>query len=109
MGVFPSTGYDSDGIPTKKESALESKGYMLGQNDWKNVEITGYVKFNSGSEDNFAWYARGGRHTGDGPMTGCEGVAYKGDLYYSGKVSNSKGTMACELRLLSCKKGHGIN
>ena len=46
---------------------------MLGQNDWKNVEITGYVKFNSGSEDNFAWYARGGRHTGDGPMTGVRG------------------------------------
>ena len=89
MGVFPSTGYDSDAIPTKKGSELKGKGYMLGQNDWKNVEITGYVKFNSGSEDNFAWYARGGRHTGDGP-DGCEGVAYKGDLYFSGKTQIAK-------------------
>ena len=93
----------------RKDSALESKGYMLGQNDWKNVEITGYVKFNSGSEDNFAWYARGGRHTGDGPMTGCEGVAYKGDLYYSGKAQIAKEQWHVSLRLLSCKKSHGIN
>ena len=28
MGVFPSTGYDSDAIPTKKGSELKSKGYM---------------------------------------------------------------------------------
>src|SRR5262245_33461906 len=56
----------------------------------KNVEMTVYVKFNAGSEDNFAWYARGGRHTGSGPMEGCEGVAYKGDLYYSGKTQIAK-------------------
>ena len=63
---------------------------MQGANDWKNVEMTGYVKFNSGSEDNFAWYARGGRHTGSGPMEGCEEVAYKGDLYFSGKTQIAK-------------------
>ena len=90
MGVFPSTGYDSHAISSMKESDLETKGYMQASNDWKNVEMTGYVKFNSGSEDNFAWYARGGRHTGSGPMEGCEGVAYKGDLYYSGKARIAK-------------------
>ncbi|HKI06939.1 MAG TPA: hypothetical protein VKA09_00950 [Nitrososphaeraceae archaeon] len=37
--------------------------------------MTGYVKVNSGqSGENFAWYARGGRHTGDGNPEGCEGV-----------------------------------
>ena len=67
---------------------------MLGQNDWKNVKITGYVKFNSGSEDNFAWYPRGGRRYWRWTRARCEGVAYKGDLYFSGKASNSKGTIA---------------
>ena len=90
MGVFPSTGYNPGTITTTKELELEKKGYMQGPNDWKNVEMTGYVKFNSGSEDNFAWYARGGRHTGSGPMEGCEGVAYKGDLYFSGKTQIAK-------------------
>ena len=90
MGVFPSTGYNPGTITTTRELELEKKGYMQGPNDWKNVEMTGYVKFNSGSEDNFAWYARGGRHTGSGPMEGCEGVAYKGDLYFSGKTQIAK-------------------
>ena len=63
MGVFlpPDTILT---ITTTRELELEKKGYMQGPNDWKNVEMTGYVKFNSGSEDKFAWYARGGRHTG---------------------------------------------
>ena len=43
---------------------LEKKGYMESPNDWRNVEITGYVKFNKGvNYDNFAWYAKGGIHT----------------------------------------------
>ena len=90
MGVFPSTGYTPQAITTTKELDLEKKGYMQGLNDWKNIEMTGYVKFNEGKEDNFAWYARGGRHTGSGPMEGCEGVAYKGDLFFSGKTQIAK-------------------
>ena len=90
MGVFPSTGYTPQAITTTNELDLEKKGYMQGLNDWKNIEMTGYVKFNEGKEDNFAWYARGGRHTGSGPMEGCEGVAYKGDLFFSGKTQIAK-------------------
>ena len=43
------------------------RGYA-GLNDWKNVEMTGYVKINSRMipDDNYAWYNRGGRHTGCG-------------------------------------------
>jgi len=58
---------------------------MQSPNDWKNVEMTGQVKFNSGSSDEeWTWYARGGRHTSDGWPDGCEGVAYKGSLAYQG-------------------------
>jgi hypothetical protein len=86
MNVFTSTGYDSNEIDTYNQKQLATQGYMQAQNDWKNVEITGYIKFNSGSEDNFAWYARGGRHSD----VECEGTAYKGDLYYSGKTRFAK-------------------
>src|SRR6476659_5317621 len=88
MGVWPSTGNHPEKITTYNEKELEKKGYMESPNDWRNVEITGYVKFNKGvNYDNFAWYARGGIHT-DGKN--CEGTAYKGQLYYSGKTRFAK-------------------
>ena len=76
MGVWPSTGNHPEKITTYNEKELEKKGYMESPNDWRNVEITGYVKFNKGvNYDNFAWYARGGIHTNGKE---CEGTAYKG-------------------------------
>jgi hypothetical protein len=64
---------------------------MQSPNDWRDVEITGYVKVNEGqSGENFAWYARGARHTGDGNPEGCMGSAYKGDLGYDGRVRFAK-------------------
>jgi len=88
MGVWPSTGNQPEKITTYDERELEKKGYMESPNDWRNVEITGYVKFNKGvNYDNFAWYARGGIHT-DGKA--CEGTAYKGQLYYNGKTRFAK-------------------
>jgi hypothetical protein len=90
MGVFTSSGYHSSDISTLDHSEIAAKGYMQSPNDWRDVEITGYVKVNSGSGDNFAWYARGGRHTGFGSPEGCEGVAYKGGLYYNGETRWAK-------------------
>lgn len=88
MGVWPSTGNHPEKITTYNEKELEKKGYMESPNDWRNVEITGYVKFNKGvNYDNFAWYARGGIHTNGKE---CEGTAYKGQLYYSGKTRFAK-------------------
>lgn len=89
MNVFTSTGYHPERIATYNQQELAKKGYMQDSNDWKNVEITGFVKVNSTpSNDNFAWYTRGGKHTdSDG---GCEGTAYKGNLFYDGKVRFAK-------------------
>jgi hypothetical protein len=87
MLVFTSTGYNQDEIETYNQKALATKGYMQSSNDWKNVEITGYVKLNSGSEDTFSWYARGGRHTEGVP---CEGTAYKSWLHYDGGTEFAK-------------------
>ena len=91
MGVYTSSGYSSSKIPTLDHSKIASKGYMLAPNDWKNFEMTMYTKVNkAGSDDNFAPYGRGGRHTGGGAPEGCEGSAYKGDLFFSGKVRFAK-------------------
>ena len=91
MNVYTSTGYDSDDIPTLDHSTIASKGYMLRANDWRNFEMTQYVKVNtSPSDDNLAPYGRGGRHTGDGAPLGCEGSSMKGDVFFSGKVRFAK-------------------
>jgi hypothetical protein len=60
MNVYTSTGYDPNAIPTLDHSLIASKGYMLASNDWRNFEMTQYVKVNtSPSDDNFAPYGRG--------------------------------------------------
>ena len=86
MGVFTSSGFHPEQINTLNHHKIALAGYMQSSNDWRNVEITGYVKLNSDSKDNFVWYARGGRHTGFGSPQGCEGVAYKGGLFYDGRT-----------------------
>ena len=83
MNVYTSSGYHPERITTYNQAALATKGYMQDAKDWKNVEITGFVKVNAASSDNFAWYARGGRHTDSN--AGCEGTSYKGDLFYDGR------------------------
>jgi len=89
MEVFTSTGFDSSKIGTYARDTLAAQGYMLSPNDWRNVEITGFVRVNSASlpTDNFAWYARGGHHSAPIP---CEGSAYKGGLHYDGRVRFEK-------------------
>jgi hypothetical protein len=91
MAVYTSTGYDQDDIPTLDHSQIASKGYMLAPNDWRNFEMTQYVKVNtSPNDDNFSPNGRGGRHTGNGPPEGCEGSSMKGDVFFSGKVRFAK-------------------
>jgi F5/8 type C domain len=62
------------------------RGYMCSPNDWYNVELTGYVKLDSPASDSgdqdWTWYAGGGRHTGDGWPEGCMGSAYKASYHY---------------------------
>jgi hypothetical protein len=86
--VFPSTGWNDDLYTTLDQKALAQKGYMQGSNDWKNVEMTGYIKANTaGSETKFIWYNRGGQHRDSQP---CEGTAYKGNLYFDGRTRFQK-------------------
>jgi hypothetical protein len=95
MHVFTSTGYNQSKIATYDHSELASKGYMQSSNDWKNIEMTGYVKLNDDnfdSNEKFQWFNRGGIHyTSTEPNSQpCEGVGYKGNLFYSGDVRFAK-------------------
>ena len=84
LDVLTSIGYIESKIATLNQTKLSSKGYMQSPRDWKNTEVTGFVKFNKGKSekkddsDELNWYARGGDH--ETPNKGCEGSAYKGQI-----------------------------
>ena len=91
MNVFTSDQYNPDKIETKKHKKLAKKGYMQSSDDWKNIEMTGYIKLNNYNIDKddgkFQWFNRGGFHTDSRP---CEGVGYKGNLFFNGDVRFAK-------------------
>ena len=89
MQVYTSNGYNPNQITSDSgQSKVATRGFMGSSKDWRDVEITGYVKLNQFSEnDNFVWYARGGRHT---DSDHCQGSAYKGNLFYHGETQFSK-------------------
>lgn len=89
MSALTSAGYASAGI-VSDHAVLAQRGYMYKPRDWKNVEITGYVRVIEveDASDEVTWYARGGHHSNPQPF--CEGVAYKGDLKFDGRVRTAK-------------------
>ena len=71
-----------------------------GQNEWRDVEITGYFKVIDVARDiddddddesspnaEITWYARGGRHSDTAP---CDGTSLKGILYINGLAAWQK-------------------
>jgi hypothetical protein len=88
ISVLTSTGYHQDNITTYNQKELAKKGYMQSSNDWKNIEVSGYIRLNSGNDvSGFTWYGRGGQHT---DLEECEGTAYHGEIRYDGKSDFSK-------------------
>ena len=93
LQVYTSSGYHQNLITTYNQQVLAQKGYMQSPNDWKNVEITGYMKVNhfTSSTTNGAAHiellARGGTHTSSVP---CEGTAYHSNTYETGRVKFEK-------------------
>ena len=86
MNILTNDGYDRNKIETFDHNKLAKKGYMQSQHDWKNIEMTGYIKLNKFNIDKengeFQWYNRGGLHDN----IECEGVGYKGNLFFDGKA-----------------------
>ena len=46
-GVFTTSGYNPEDVELD-HGVLAERGYMQSPNDWRDVELTGYVKMNSG-------------------------------------------------------------
>jgi hypothetical protein len=102
FNVLTSSGYHNELITTLNQQKLAAKGYMQSPNDWKNVEITGYLKLNEQGGDvrghsgalvggHYTLYARGGKHAGFGaPDGGCEGTSYHADWAYDGGTRFAK-------------------
>jgi hypothetical protein len=102
FNVFTSSGYHHELITTLNQQQLAEKGYMQSPNDWKDVEITGYLKLNEQGGDirghsgalvggHYTLHARGGRHTGFGASDGgCEGTSYHADWAYDGGTRFAK-------------------
>ena len=89
MSVYTTNGYNPNQITAYSgQSKLAEQGYMGSTNDWRDIEVTGFVKLNAFTEnDNFVWYSRGGKHT---DSDHCQGSAYKGNLFYTGQTQFSK-------------------
>ena len=81
----------------RNASSLQSTAHKVRMNvrtpdgvaEWRNVEITGYVKVvnSTSAHDALAWFARGGNHTISSP---CEGTALYGQLFVDGRVAWEK-------------------
>jgi Bacterial Ig domain/PKD domain len=89
LHIYTSSGYHQNLITTYNEAQLAAKGYMQSPNDWKNVEMTGYVKLNAYKQVDhaFVWQIRGGHHS---TSFSCEGTAYKGNINYVGQTRFQK-------------------
>jgi hypothetical protein len=87
LGALTSEGYKK-GQFVVDHAKFKSQGYMQSPHDWKNVEMTAYVRLNVAEdpEDNFTWYARSGMHS----KIPCEGTAYKPAFYYNGEIKFRK-------------------
>jgi hypothetical protein len=95
MNTYTKSGYDAEYIDTYNQKTLAQRQCMQDENDWKNVEITGYVKLNSyDSMGYFSWYARSGWHAhGTAPNSEnqeCEGTGVKPRIYYNGDTASVK-------------------
>jgi hypothetical protein len=80
---LPSMTKQSDGSWQVSASQVRMEAWSPSDEKWLNVEITGYAKMVSGSNELVQWYSRGGHHTSSNE---CLGSAYKARLYGDGEA-----------------------
>ncbi len=88
---FSVGNFDGDNMPNYNYKFLENQGYWYAPSDFKNVEMTGYVKLKDADDmsNGFSWFARSISHT-SGEDTRCGGGAYKFNLGFDGEVKAKK-------------------
>jgi hypothetical protein len=99
-GILTSTFFQENQIKTLNQHQMAAQGFMLRPNDWKNVELTAYLRVvhATGSSTNGAAHiefgAHGARNTNGGTVGGfdssCEATAYHSNTYLTGRVKFEK-------------------
>ncbi len=87
-------GFQANAHTIPNQNTMSQNGYMFKPNDWRNVEITEYVKVNklgSGNSNggkHIELQARGGLHS---DSIACEGTSYHFNIYQeNGRVKMEK-------------------
>jgi len=83
---LPSMTRQSDGswqVNGGSRGQVRMEAWSPSNEKWLNVEITGYAKMISGSNELIQWYSRGGHHTSSNE---CLGSAVKARLYGDGEA-----------------------
>jgi len=80
---LPTMTKQSDGSWQVSASQVRMEAWSPSDEKWLNVEITGYAKMISGTNELIQWYSRGGHHTDSNQ---CLGSAYKARLYGTGEA-----------------------
>ena len=99
-GILTSTFFQENQIKTLNQQQMAAQGYMLRPNDWKNVELTAYLRVvhatssTSNGEAHIEFGAHGARNTSGGTVGGfdssCEATAYHSNTYLTGRVKFEK-------------------
>lgn len=101
MNLYNRNGYTASNpgqdIPTYDRVVMANQGYMQDSDDWKNCEITMFVKLVAFSGSvYFSPFVRSGWHTSgtapNGQPHGCEGTGVKPRIYNDGDVLTVKET-----------------
>lgn len=87
LSIKSTTGYDESLIQTDHVKA-KAQGYSHAMNDWKDVEMTAYIKFlETEPMSCFYMYARSGKHLEGKP---CEGTKYAMCINPDGSINGEK-------------------
>ncbi|MGC2574008.1 MAG: Ig-like domain-containing protein, partial [Candidatus Nitrosopolaris sp.] len=99
-GILTSTLFQENQINTLDQQQMAYQGYMLRPNDWKNVELTAYLRVNhatsssNNGQAHIEFGAHGARNTNGGTVGGfdssCEATAYHSNTYLTGRVKFEK-------------------
>ncbi len=99
-GILTSTLFQENQIKTLNQKQMAAQGYMLRPNDWKNVELTAYLRVvhatssSSNGASHIEFGAHGARNTSGGSVGGfdssCEATAYHSNTYLTGRVKFEK-------------------
>ena len=97
-GILTSTFFQENQIKTLNQKQMAAQGYMLRPNDWKNVELTAYLRVDhatsstSNGEAHIEFGAHGARNTSGGTVGGfdssCEShcIPFKYLPYRKGQI-----------------------